>query len=153
MIRALAPIALIASPVVAQDIAVSGAALGQCLTTRPPEQCVGLVARLCEAETGAGSEGICRGAENAVWLRRIAVAETALRHREPDVQARAERLGWPDPLPSVDRIAEGFAAYREAACSWRAAAWDGIHAGVEEYDCRMRLNAAQALWLEARLDD
>lgn len=151
MIRALAPLVLMASPVAAQDIAVSGAALGQCLATRPPEACVGLVARLCEAQTGPGSEGICRGAENAVWLERIAVAETALRRREPEVRARATRLGWPDPVPSVDAIAEGFAAYRDAACSWRAAAWEGIHAGVEEMDCLMRLNARQALLLEGLL--
>ena len=35
--------------------------------------------------------------------------------------------------------------------SWRAAAWDGIHAAVEEMDCVMRLNARHALWLDERV--
>lgn len=153
MIRVLAPLALLALPVAAQEIPVPDVVLTQCLDAGLPELCIGMLARLCENAEGPGSGGVCRGAENAVWLGRIGTAEAALREREPEAQARAERLGWPDPVPSVEAIAGAFAAYRDAACSWRAAAWEGIHAGVEEMDCLMRLNARQALLLEGFLDD
>ena len=157
MIRALFPLVLLAAPALAQDLpeewAVNPLVIEQCLATGFTEACIGFMAGLCEAAQGPGSEGLCRGAETAYWQRRVDAATAQLQGGEGEVQSRARRLGWPEPIPTLDAIAQGFEAYRAAACDWRAAAWDGIHAGYEQQDCLMRLTAGHALLLEEMLDD
>jgi Protein of unknown function (DUF1311). len=153
VIRSVALLALLAPPALAQDLTVVPEVIEQRLATGLSEGCIGLAAQLCVTEAGPGSEGLCRGAETAYWQRRMEAAETALRAREPEVQARARRYQWPDPVPSVEAMAARFAAYREATCDWRAASWDGIHAGYEAQDCLMRLTARQALVLEGMQDE
>lgn len=157
MIRALLSLALLAVPVRAQDLpedwAVNPLVIEQCLASGFTDPCIGFMAGLCETAQGPGSEGLCRGAEAAYWQTRADAATARLQAAEGTVQSRARRLGWPDPMPSVTAIAEGFAVYRAAACDWRAAAWDGIHAGYEQQECLMRLTARHALMLEGMLDD
>lgn len=145
---------LLASPLRAEEAPLaSPAPLLACLAAAGGGACVGTMAGGCEAEAGPGSEGLCRGAETAFWQARAEAALSLLRDGEGQVQARARRLGWPEPVPTLDALSQGFEAYRRAACDWRAAAWDGIHAGHEQQDCLMRLTAGHALLLEGMLDD
>ncbi|MCB1362241.1 MAG: DUF1311 domain-containing protein [Rhodobacter sp.] len=125
---------------------VDAALLDACRT----EACIGQAARQCVDAAGAMAQGVCAGAETAYWRARAEGALNVLRAQAPQVAARAARLGWPDPVPTLDAIETGFAAYRDAACAWRMAQWDGIHAGFEQADCDLRLTARHALWLEER---
>lgn len=149
-----------AGPAFAQaDIGFPAGMVDGCSATNGGALCVGLGTTACLSEAGPQSVGLCLGAENAYWLARIAAAEGQLRAAEAEVVAQAARLGM--PAPSMDEIAAGFAAYRTAACLWRAAQEEGaqeegmqeegMHMGPEEIDCQMRLNAQHAFWLEARV--
>jgi hypothetical protein len=142
---------LTAQVALADDIPFDPAPLASCVDAGRGEACIGLGAGACIERDGPMSAGLCMAAENLWWLERGARAVMILEAREPEIQARARRLGWPDPVPGMASIAESFDAYRAAACGWRAAAWDGIHAAVEEMDCLMRLNARHALWLDERV--
>jgi len=157
VIRALISLALLSAPALAEDLAdpapLNPLVIEQCLATGLAETCIGLWAGVCETAEGPGSQGLCRGAETAYWQRRAEAAAARLQAGEGPVQARARRLGWPEPIPSLEAVAQGFDAYRRAACDWRAAAWDGIHAGYEQQDCLMRLTARHALLLEGMLGD
>lgn len=147
--RALAALVLLARTVLAQDdLPFDPMVIAQCLATGFAQTCIGMAADVCITDAGPMSDGLCKGRETAWWRARAEAAMTALRVIEPEVSARAARLGWPDPPPSMDAVAAGFAAYRDAACGWRGAQWDGIHAAFEGADCEMRLTAQHALWLE-----
>ena len=125
--------------------------LDACLAAGGDAQCIGVGATACLQGAGSGAAGICLGEENTYWTSRIAVAEDALRIRQDEVLDRAAQRGI--PAPSLDEIARSFATYRDAACTWRAAQWPGMHTGPEEMDCLMRLTAQHALWLDARVGD
>lgn len=142
--------ALLAGPAVPQPGQADLAVVEDCLVAGRGAACIGLGAAACLAREGAMSAGVCLGAENAWWLGRIGAALQHLRAGEAVVIDRMQRLDWPEPRPSLERLTAGFDAYRDAACDWRAAAWEGIHAGFEEIECRLRLNARHALWLDAQ---
>ena len=141
---------LAAWPAQAQDDApaVNAMVLDQCSASDLAEGCIGMGARLCVSEYGAMAQGLCAGAETAYWRARAEAALATLRPRAPEIMARAARLGWPEPQPSLEAVEAGFAAYRDAACGWRMAQWDGVHAGFEGADCDLQLTARHALWLE-----
>lgn len=141
---------LLAGQAVAQEtLPFPAAMLDACTATQGGAFCIGLGAQACVAASGSGSEGVCRGAENAYWSARIAAAEQALQGRTIAVSERATALGLPET--SLQEIARGFEAYRTAACHWQTAQWEGMHTGPEEIACLMGLNAHHALWLEARV--
>jgi len=150
-LRAHILLALLAAlPVAADEIPFDPAPVIACLTAGGTEACIGLGAGACIERDGPMSEGLCLAAENLWWMERAAHATLTLRQREAEVIARARQRGWPEPVPTLDAIATHFDAYRDAACGWRAAAWDGIHGGVEEMDCILGLNARHALWMIER---
>lgn len=151
MRRALPLLGLIvATAAAAQDSPPFGAqALEACVAERGAA-CIGQGATDCIAAAGSTSAGVCLGAEAAFWRGRVARAEGALRDLEPQVRARAQRLGL--AVPSVDAVAQRFADYRDAACGWRVAQWDGMHPGPEEMACILHLTAQHALWLEDRVN-
>lgn len=144
-------VALAGQVALADEIPFDPAALASCVDAGRGEACIGLGAGACIERAGATSDGLCMAAENVWWMERAARAVMVLEAREPVMLERARRLGWPAPVPTMAQIADRFDAYRQVACSWRAAAWDGIHAAVEEMDCVMRLNARHALWLDERV--
>lgn len=125
------------------------ARLEACLRDTPSVQCVGMAAEACLAQTGPGNLGVCLGAEHAWWVARRQSAEAILSAMEPGIALRAERTGV--PVPSLDAISLGFEAYRDAACGWRVAQWEGMHTGPEEMDCVLQLTAQHVLWLETRV--
>ncbi|MCB1405912.1 MAG: DUF1311 domain-containing protein [Rhodobacteraceae bacterium] len=126
-------------------------ALVQCIARGAGAACIGEGARACMDQMGLGSDGICLGAENAWWLERIATATTAMRNREPEAMARAARRGM--PVATLDQVTQAFDTYRDAACGWRVAHWEGMHTGPVEMACVLRLTAQHALWLEASGQD
>lgn len=137
-------------PAFAGDMRVSLAdLLDACLVAGGDAHCIGVGAAACMQDAGPGASGICLGEENAYWTARIAVAEDTLRLRQDEVQGRAAQRGM--PAPSLAGIERSFAAYRDAACAWREAQWEGMHSGPEEMDCVMRMTAQHALWLDARV--
>ncbi|GAB4266453.1 MAG: hypothetical protein Kow0013_15570 [Pararhodobacter sp.] len=154
--RGLGPIAALVlaagAPVAgADEIPFDAGLMADCVDAGRNEACIGLAARDCIERDGPMSAGICMGAENLWWMERAARTVEALRPREAEMRDRARQRGWPETLPTLDEIGGLMDAYRNAACGWHMAAWDGLHAGFEEMDCLLTFNARHALWLEERL--
>lgn len=115
--------------------------------------CIGSVALACMAETGPGSEGPCFGEETALWEERLAQAVARLEAAGARAEEFAERVGWPEPRPSMEAVQEAFHGYREATCNMEAAFWgNGSGAGEVWQACLMRITAAQAFRLESWLE-
>lgn len=137
----------LAAPARAESLApLDPMVMDQCLATGLAEGCTGLGARLCETAEGAMARGLCLGAETAWWQARADAARAVLAGREGDVQALSARRGV--PAPSLAAIESGFAAYLDAACAWAEGQWDGVHAGWEWAECRLRLTAGHARTLQ-----
>ena len=150
--RSLLILAVLATPLWAQDdLPFDGMVIDQCLATGLRDGCIGMAARACEADAGAMARGLCLGNERAYWQARAEAARAALHTREAEVQARATLRGT--PIDGLDALDGAFQAYRQSACDWRQAQWDGVHSGFEWAECQMSLTAQHALLLEGWADD
>lgn len=151
VISALAALAL--SPAGADDLPFDAGQMAACLAEAADARaCIGRGAALCIAEAGGAgsmSAGPCFGAENAWWEARIAAARARLTETDAAAEAEARRLGWPDPLPSLDAVAAAFEAHRNVACDYSGLLWGGgSGAGPAWMECRMQMAAEHALRLE-----
>ena len=152
MMRALALLLVLAAPAGAQaDWRLDPALILDCLAAGGAESCIGLAARDCLAVEGEMARGLCLGEELLWWQERAGVALTLLAAVEPAVQDRARTRGV--ALPALAVIEADFARYRDAACAWREAQWDGLHHGFEWAECQVQLTARHALWLDALMVD
>ena len=127
------------------------AALQACLASGDlPATCIGAAARHCAESHGrSGGVGICYGLEAEFWQARLDAAMVRLTPATAEAEAFSERVGWPDPTPSLAAVTDSFAAYRDATCDMAGALWGGgSGAGPAWMACRMRVTAEQALRLE-----
>ena len=120
------------------------------------QACIGALAERCRIDDGARTTfmaGPCFGDEAAMWQARLDAAMTGIGAAAALASDWAAQVGWPDPQPTLARVAEAFAAHRAAACDMEGALWgNGAGAGETWAECRMQVTAQQAVRLESRVE-
>lgn len=143
--RAVVLLALCAAPAAAQEApAFDPAPMVACLEAEGGRDCAGRAARACmEGEGGQTTLGMnqCLAAERDLWDARLNDAYRLGMDRVTPVRAEALR-----------EMQRRWIAFRDAACNYEAARYDGGSlAGTVRLQCQMELTADQALRLDASL--
>ena len=151
VVAAFAPI----RPAHAQEMRFDPAPTEACLAAQAgdPASCIGHAADACMLENPQGETtigmGFCLSQEWRWWDARLEGVYGALMdlHRQTDAGGTAPSLT--DSLTAMQRA---WIAYRDAACAYERAQWDGgTGGGPATAACLMRLTGVQALELEGRL--
>lgn len=157
MIRPIA-LLLLAGPALAQEPVYDPALLPACLDRAGADQvarrdCIGVGAQACmTAEVGATTVGMvsCLQAETAQWDQRLNEAYAAV--KADDEQADQEAEG--SAAPALLAAQRAWLVWRDAACDYEAARWQGGSiGGPVASDCFMQLTAQQALRMESYLSN
>lgn len=153
MRRALV-VLLLASPALAQEPVYDPALVPACLERAGGDQvarraCIGVGAGACmTAEVGATTVGMvsCLQAETAQWDERLNAAYAALKADEEQTDQETDGAA----APALVKAQRAWLAWRDAACDYEAARWQGGSiGGPVASDCFMQLTAQQALRLES----
>ncbi|WP_265499443.1 lysozyme inhibitor LprI family protein [Paracoccus beibuensis] len=141
--RPLLVLALSAAPAFAQG-GFDPAPVSDCLAAEGGRDCIGLAARACmEGEGSQTTLGMnqCYADERDLWDGRLNDAFGSAMQTLPPVRAEALR-----------EMQRAWIGYRDAACAYDAARYDGGSlAGTVRLQCQMQLTAEQALRLQASL--
>lgn len=157
MIRALA-VLLLAGPALAQEPVYDPALVPACLDRAGGDQiarraCIGVGAGACmTAEVGATTVGMvfCLQAETAQWDQRLNAAYAAVKADEE----RSDHETDSSAAPALVEAQRAWLVWRDAACAYEAARWQGgTIGGPVASDCFMQLTAQQALRLETYISN
>ncbi len=163
MMRLLALLSLVASPVGAQEIAFAPDATEACLAEASDvygqEACIGDSAQACidtpDGYTTVGM-GFCLSAEASYWDERLNTAFRALLRSESELMEEMEKIGSsvPDTAKALRDMQRTWIGFRDASCAYEHATWGGGSGGGPAYaGCLMDKTGRQALVLEQRLRD
>ena len=156
--RGLVVLALLASPVAAQDLVFSPAATESCLATTQDydgrHACIGLSARQCMTNTPGGETtvgmGGCWGAELDYWDARLNAAYADVVAAARAIDADMAEIGatvasQEDALRAMQRA---WITFRDTTCDYEYSQWGGGSGGGPAIaGCMMRMTGEQTLYL------
>ena len=151
-------LALLATPVAAQDLQYSDQATLQCLQAAvglsDKGGCIGLSADACMEATPDGGTtvgmGYCLDRELAFWDGMLNQVYDTVRAKARAVDAEMEEIGAtvPKTEPALRDMQRAWIPFRDATCDFERAQWGGgTGGGPATLSCLLRETAEQALYL------
>ncbi|TRW98231.1 DUF1311 domain-containing protein [Paracoccus sp. M683] len=130
--------------------------LETCLAGRQADrqaECIGIAADRCMA-TGAGGSNVgmggCLAAEADQWDAALNASYASLLAQAEAADADLAQLGSAagPSAPELQAMQRDWIAFRDSACGYEVSRWQGgSGSGPASQGCRLRLTAAQAIWL------
>ncbi|MEO0372234.1 MAG: lysozyme inhibitor LprI family protein [Pseudomonadota bacterium] len=157
--RVLGILALLATPVAAQDLTFSPGATEACLSgtqdLNGQQACIGASAEACMNDTPGGHStygmGGCLSAEADYWDAQLNAAYGAVIAEARATDAEMADIGGPAVASQEDALRamqRAWIAYRDATCDYEYSQWGGgTGGGPAIAACIMRETGEQALYL------
>ncbi|MDO5706627.1 MAG: lysozyme inhibitor LprI family protein [Paracoccus sp. (in: a-proteobacteria)] len=151
---------MLALPVAAQDAPArdyDGGILTACLAEHTGDDrlsCIGKASDPCMDSSTVGMVG-CLAQETDQWDGLLNAAYQVLTADAENADKELEGTGLTVPLsaPALQQMQRAWIAFRDAACDYEAATWQGgTGAGPAAQHCLMDLTARQALRLKDQAD-
>ena len=137
---------VIGTPVAAQQVVFSTAAVDQCLATGQTETCVGRSSDACEAASpfGGTTAGMidCMSRETAYW-------DGALNYYYQELRQRGGL-----PAEKLRDMQRNWISFRDSACAFEASLYEGgTMAGIVHSSCLLSQTGRQTLYLKSYYED
>lgn len=158
MIRSAALVAMLAGPVMAQEVPYSDAQTESCLASATgyaeKTACIGESSGLCMNTPLGGSTvgmGACLDRELSYWDAMLNTNYQAqmIRAKAADEEAKAYNPDLASQANALREMQRAWITYRDAACDYERSKWGGgTGGGPATYACLMDLTGQQALRLQ-----